>query len=316
MSRRSPRPVTRWRIVSAEESSGRRSLPEGRAGDGRRERLLLCRHGSACPRNRRRRPARTGRTPGGTPRGASLGPRRRGRRQTDAGLPDTARHTPQSLQKDADPRDAIVVRETGKFAVRVLLFQPSRGRGLRAGPGQSDRRAHRLQRGPGACRSRWSGGRRSPRAWRTGGSSSPRWTARCAAWRSTGRSGATGPTTWWASSASCGRSARRPPARGSRWRPPCRSARGSRSSAALTVAAAKALSLLAGRRLAPSQLVDVAYRAEHDQVGVRCGRMDQTIAAHARGGHGAALRDGERRDPAGAVRGAALGGGDRACRTS
>jgi galactokinase len=53
------------------------------------------------------------------------------------------------------------------------------------------------------------------------------------------------------------------------------------SSAALTVAAAKALSLLAGRRLTPAQLVEVAYRAEHDQVGVRCGRMDQTIAAHA-----------------------------------
>jgi galactokinase len=53
------------------------------------------------------------------------------------------------------------------------------------------------------------------------------------------------------------------------------------SSAALTVAAAKALSLLAGRRLTPAQLVDVAYRAEHDQVGVACGRMDQTIATHA-----------------------------------
>ena len=51
------------------------------------------------------------------------------------------------------------------------------------------------------------------------------------------------------------------------------------SSAALTVAAAKALSLLAGRRLTPPQLAEVAYRAEHDQVGVRCGRMDQTIAA-------------------------------------
>ncbi len=59
------------------------------------------------------------------------------------------------------------------------------------------------------------------------------------------------------------------------------------SSAALTVAAAKALSLLAGRRLSPAQLVDVAYRAEHDQVGVRCGRMDQTIAAH--GERGTAL---------------------------
>jgi galactokinase len=56
------------------------------------------------------------------------------------------------------------------------------------------------------------------------------------------------------------------------------------SSAALTVAAAKALSLLAGRRLAPGQLAEVAYRAEHDWVGVRCGRMDQTIAAFAEPG--------------------------------
>ena len=56
------------------------------------------------------------------------------------------------------------------------------------------------------------------------------------------------------------------------------------SSAALTVSAAKALSLLAGRRLSPAQLVDVAWRAEHEQVGVRCGRMDQTIAAHGSAG--------------------------------
>ncbi|HEX2251380.1 MAG TPA: galactokinase [Gemmatimonadales bacterium] len=52
------------------------------------------------------------------------------------------------------------------------------------------------------------------------------------------------------------------------------------SSAALTVATAKALSLLAGKRLAPAQLAEVAFRAEYHQVGVRCGRMDQTIAAH------------------------------------
>lgn len=54
------------------------------------------------------------------------------------------------------------------------------------------------------------------------------------------------------------------------------------SSAALTVAAAEALSLLTGRRLGPAELAEVAYRAEHDHVGVRCGRMDQTIAARAR----------------------------------
>lgn len=54
------------------------------------------------------------------------------------------------------------------------------------------------------------------------------------------------------------------------------------SSAALTVATAKALSLLAGKRLTPAALVEVAFRAEYYQVGVRCGRMDQTIAAHGR----------------------------------
>jgi galactokinase len=55
------------------------------------------------------------------------------------------------------------------------------------------------------------------------------------------------------------------------------------SSAALTVATAKALSLLAGKRLPAASLVEVAFRAEH-QVGVRCGRMDQTIAAHGQTG--------------------------------
>jgi galactokinase len=56
------------------------------------------------------------------------------------------------------------------------------------------------------------------------------------------------------------------------------------SSAALTVGMARALGLLAGRSLQPVDLVEVAFRAEHDQVGVRCGRMDQTIAAHAERG--------------------------------
>ncbi len=56
------------------------------------------------------------------------------------------------------------------------------------------------------------------------------------------------------------------------------------SSAALTVASARALGLLAGRALEPVDLVEIAFRAEHDHVGVRCGRMDQTIAALARRG--------------------------------
>ena len=82
------------------------------------------------------------------------------------------------------------------------------------------------------------------------------------------RSGATGPTTWSASSASCGRSARRPLGARVAVASTLPVGAGLSSSAALTVAAAKALSLLAGRRLTPAQLVDVAYRAEHDQVGV------------------------------------------------
>jgi galactokinase len=47
------------------------------------------------------------------------------------------------------------------------------------------------------------------------------------------------------------------------------------SSAALAVAVAKALA----PNLEPRQIAGVAFRAEHDHVGVRCGVMDQTIAA-------------------------------------
>src|SRR2546428_5815606 len=57
------------------------------------------------------------------------------------------------------------------------------------------------------------------------------------------------------------------------------------SSAALTVAAAKALGALGGARLTGRQLAGVAYRAEHDHVGVRCGVMDQMIAALAKPGY-------------------------------
>src|SRR5437867_557566 len=48
-------------------------------------------------------------------------------------------------------------------------------------------------------------------------------------------------------------------------------AAGLASSAALTVAAAQALSLLGGTPLQARQLAGVAFRAEHDHVGVRCG---------------------------------------------
>jgi galactokinase len=57
------------------------------------------------------------------------------------------------------------------------------------------------------------------------------------------------------------------------------------SSAALTVSVAKALAALAGAKLAGRQIAGVAFRAEHDHVGVPCGVMDQTIAALAKPGH-------------------------------
>ena len=56
------------------------------------------------------------------------------------------------------------------------------------------------------------------------------------------------------------------------------------SSAALCVAAVKALSLLAGRRLSTADIAEAAYRAEHYEVGVKCGRMDQTVSAFAKSG--------------------------------
>lgn len=57
------------------------------------------------------------------------------------------------------------------------------------------------------------------------------------------------------------------------------------SSAALTVSVAQALAKLAGATLTGRQIAGVAFRAEHDHVGVRCGVMDQTIAALAKPGH-------------------------------
>ena len=54
------------------------------------------------------------------------------------------------------------------------------------------------------------------------------------------------------------------------------------SSAALTLATARTLVRLAGRRVGAAGLAEIAYHAEHDEVGVRCGRMDQTVGAHAR----------------------------------
>jgi len=53
------------------------------------------------------------------------------------------------------------------------------------------------------------------------------------------------------------------------------------SSAALAVSVAKALA----PKLTPRQIAGVAFRAEHDHVGVRCGVMDQTISALAKRDH-------------------------------
>ena len=57
------------------------------------------------------------------------------------------------------------------------------------------------------------------------------------------------------------------------------------SSAALTVSTASALAALAGARLPGKTAARVGYVAEHDHVGVRCGIMDQTIAALGKRGH-------------------------------
>ncbi|HKE91454.1 MAG TPA: galactokinase, partial [Gemmatimonadales bacterium] len=57
------------------------------------------------------------------------------------------------------------------------------------------------------------------------------------------------------------------------------------SSAALSVALARALALQAGAELDAATLIGVAHRAEVDHVGVRCGIMDQSIAVRARADH-------------------------------
>jgi galactokinase len=56
------------------------------------------------------------------------------------------------------------------------------------------------------------------------------------------------------------------------------------SSAALEVSVTRALTGLAGIRTSPEELADYAWQAEHDEVGVKCGRMDQTISALAQPG--------------------------------
>lgn len=56
------------------------------------------------------------------------------------------------------------------------------------------------------------------------------------------------------------------------------------SSAALEVSVTRALTGLAGIRVTPEELADLAWQAEHDEVGVKCGRMDQTISALAQAG--------------------------------
>jgi galactokinase len=57
------------------------------------------------------------------------------------------------------------------------------------------------------------------------------------------------------------------------------------SSAALTVAAARALARLFGAEPAPRRVAAIAYRAESVHAGVRCGVMDPLCAALGRPGH-------------------------------
>ncbi len=62
--------------------------------------------------------------------------------------------------------------------------------------------------------------------------------------------------------------------------------RGFSSSAAYCVAAVDALARLAGQRLAPLELAELAYEVEHDLLGVGCGRLDQIACALGRADEG------------------------------
>ncbi|MGH7507496.1 MAG: galactokinase, partial [Longimicrobiales bacterium] len=57
------------------------------------------------------------------------------------------------------------------------------------------------------------------------------------------------------------------------------------SSAALEVATATALLALTRTTLAPSDVIDLCRRAEHQWVGVQCGLMDQYASVHGRADH-------------------------------
>ncbi len=57
------------------------------------------------------------------------------------------------------------------------------------------------------------------------------------------------------------------------------------SSAALTVAATKALATLCGEPLRSEELIDLCQAAEHEAAGVPCGLMDPTVVLLAREGH-------------------------------
>lgn len=56
--------------------------------------------------------------------------------------------------------------------------------------------------------------------------------------------------------------------------------RGFSSSAAFAVATARVLARLAGKELGADEAADVAYVAEHDRLGIACGRMDQLACAY------------------------------------
>lgn len=52
------------------------------------------------------------------------------------------------------------------------------------------------------------------------------------------------------------------------------------SSAAVSVGLAKALNTLFELKLSNDEIAEIAYRAEHDDIGVMCGRMDQYAISH------------------------------------
>ena len=157
-----------------------------------------------------------------------------------------SREKPSNLTQHESPARLATSLFTTSFATRPTVIASA------PGPGQSDWGAYRLQRWSGPAGGSGAAHRAWPRAADQAGPSSPTRSPRFRRSISTRRCAGSGPTTSSGWFASCGRCGLRRPGRRSPWPPTLPIGAGLSSSAALTVALAKALSLLAGRRLSPA----------------------------------------------------------------